>query len=352
MIRFDAATGTRLGTVERVEGAVYSPVQQIAARQDTRSGALSAIRAIPHWMVRGYQRVNATDLASAVAFQAMVAVLPMFLLLISVAGLFLQDSSVLQQAILTIAWILPPGASGEAFTAAFEARRNSGLFGALSLLGFAWVGTGFVSAMARSMNRIYGVPNAGYLKEKQRGFIVILLFAMFFVIASSASIITTFFVGAQSDLPPFFQRWFLASGEGQILVYATAFLAAYGLFVTIYRLVPNAGQTMKDVWPGAVMSSILFMLVTQAFPIYLRISGGVNRFGVALGLVTLMVATFYALAHVILFGCYVNATWQRHRREQSRTKKSHRREVGDEGTRLPPHDPQAARTEVMDTPLR
>lgn len=351
MIRLNQVTGTRLGTIERIEGAVISPLPRIVGQPNATSGMLSTIRRIPRWMVRGYQRVNATDLASAVAFQAMVAVVPMFLLLISVAGLFLRDSSVLQQTIYAIAWILPSGSSGEAFTAAFEARRNSGLFGALSLLGFAWVGTGFVSAMARSMNRIYGVPNAGYLKEKQRGFIVILLFALFFMIASASSIVATFFVGDSERLPAFFQQWVFASGRGQLLLYAVAVLAAFGLFITIYRLVPNAGQRMRDVWPGAALSSLLFLLVILAFPIYLRTSGGFNRFGVALGLLMLMVAMFYALAHVILFGCYVNATWLQHRRERSRTKK--RREPGaGYGSSFTPRDPHAARTEVMDTPLR
>jgi uncharacterized BrkB/YihY/UPF0761 family membrane protein len=48
----------------------------------------------------------------------------------------------------------------------------------------------------------------------------------------------------------------------------------------------------------------------QAFPLYLRLTGGVNRFGVVLGLVSLLVAWFTALAHVLLFGCYVNVSLQ------------------------------------------
>lgn len=356
MITLDAATNNRLGTSE--EGVVVSR-RRVIETSSTTSGARAALARIPRWMVRGYQRVNATDLASAVAFQALVAVIPMFLLLISIAGLFLRDSSVLQQAILTIAWILPSDASREAFTALFEARQNSGLFGALSLLGFAWVGTGFVSSMARSMNRIYGVPNAGFLKEKQRGFIVILLFAMFFMISSSASIITTFFVGNRDQLPTFFQQWRLASGQAQTLVYAVGFGAAFGLFMTIYRLVPNAGQRLKDVWPGAVISSVLFTMVTLVFPTYLRLLGGANRFGDALALVTLMVAAFYAVAHVILFGCYVNATWYEHHRQESRRKHRERQRAvivteytdtrrGASAGR----DPITWRTETIDQTLR
>ena len=355
MIAIGAATETRFGAMEHSEDAMLRPMHAVVDPASRDQSTRSMVGRLFRWLIGGYQRVNATDLASAVAFQALVAIVPMFLLLVSIAGLFLQDASVLQQATLTIAWVLP--ASGDAFTAALEARSNSGLFGALSLLGFAWVGTGFVSAMARSMNRIYGVPNAGFIKEKQRGFIVILLFAMFFMIASAASIITTFFVGNQDRLPPFIRRWVLTSGEVQLIAYGIAFLAAFGLFITIYRLVPNAGQRLADVWPGALVSSLLFLVVTQAFPLYLRYVGGSNRYGVALGLLTLMVASFYALAHVILFGAYANATWQTHRRERVRRRR--RREQGRDDDQGPggdhtfsPEDPQALRAGMMDPTLR
>ena len=355
MITVGSATETRLGALEHeIEGKVQPPDGVFAVEEERISDLRLLLQRITQWMIEGYQRANATDLASAVAFQALVAVVPMFLLLISVAGLFLQDGRVLQQAILAIAWVLPSDASNDAFTAAFEARRNSGLFGALSLLGFAWVGTGFVSAMARSMNRIYGVPNAGYVKEKQRGFIVILLFALFFLISVAATIVPTFFVANVDDLPPVFQRWVLASGEWQFLSYVVGAISAFGLFMTIYRLVPNAKQRLVDVWPGAVVSAMLFLLVTQAFPIYLRIVGGANRFGVVLGLISLMVIAFYALAHVILFGAYINATWQRHR-EATRREERRRKRMDDEARPpgpKPPPDIYAERAGVFDQPIR
>jgi membrane protein len=355
MITIGAGIDTRLGALEHYEEGMLRPPASLATAGRTRR-TQRLVGRVFRWMIRGYQSANATDLASAVAFQALVSVVPMFLLLISVAGLFLQDSRVLQQAILVIARVLPSEASQDAFTVAFEARRNSGLFGALSLLGFAWVGTGFVSAMARSMNRIYRVPNAGYLKEKQRGFIVILLFALFFMIATSASVVTTLFVGNTDNLPLVLRQWRLTEGQIQVIAYLVSAVAAYLLFFTIYRLVPNAGQRMMDVWPGALMSAVLFLLVTQVFPIYLRLLGGGNVYGVALGLLSLMVAAFYLIAHVILFGAYVNATWQRHRRERLRRKQRRKRERTGKG---PPHGPaapppidvQAQRAGMMDPTL-
>ncbi len=354
MITIGAGIDTRLGALEHPEEVMLRPPASLARGLPRHREAGRLVGRLARWMIRGYQETNATDLASAIAFQALVAIVPMFLLLISVAGLFLQDSWVLQQAILTIAWVLPKSASGDAFTAAFQARSNSGFYGALSLLGFAWVGTGFVSALARSMNRIYRVPNAGYIKEKQRGFIVILLFALFFMISASSSIVTTFFVGDRERLPVIFQRWVLANTTGQVIAYTVALLSSFLLFMTIYRLIPNAKQRITDVWPGAVVGALLFLAVTQVFPIYLRWLGGANRYGVALGLLSLMVAAFYAIAHVILFGTYINATWMRHRERKTRTRR--RRERGEiEGVPHGPFrqvDPQALRVDIPDQTLR
>jgi membrane protein len=358
MITIGAGIDTRLGALEHYEEGMLRKPASLERPVPAHQEAGLLIARIARWMIRGYQRANATDLASAVAFQALVAVVPMFLLLISVAGLFLRDGEVLQQAILTISAILPSDASNDAFTAAFQARRNSGLFGAISLLAFAWVGTGFVSAMARSMNRIYGVPNAGYVKEKQRGFIVILLFALFFLIATTASIVTTLFVNNTDSLPLFLQQWRLTGGQEQLIGYVIAAVAAFALFMTVYRLVPNARQRMLDVWPGALVSAVLFFAVTQVFPIYLRTVGSSNRFGVALGLVSLMVGAFYAIAHVILFGAYINATWQRHREERARGKKRTPPRPPEVGHRPHGHGPaaapdaQALRADVLDQPLR
>jgi uncharacterized BrkB/YihY/UPF0761 family membrane protein len=60
-----------------------------------------------------------------------------------------------------------------------------------------------------------------------------------------------------------------------------------------------------------VVAGGLFVLLGQAFPLYLRLIGGVNRFGAAFGLLTLLVAWFAVLAHLLLFGCYVNVTYRR-----------------------------------------
>jgi membrane protein len=248
---------------------------------------------------------------------------PIFFLLVGVGGLFLRNDSVMSAATRAIQVIFPQGTgSTEAFRAAIEARQNSGLLSLVSFIGFAWVGTGLISSMARGMNRIYGVRNLSFVSEKQRGFVVILLFLLLFVLSIFTSVLPT--VILLLDLPEVLDRLFLTSRFNQLVAYGVAFVSTILLFLVIYRIVPNARQRFLDVWPGTLMASLLFVLLTQVFPVYIRMVGGVNRYGQLLGLLSLIVAALYFLAHIILFGAYINATWQR-RREREATRRRIRR---------------------------
>jgi membrane protein len=282
----------------------------------TQQSSLYRVMRFPRWLYQGYTRSNAGDLAASIAYHALIAMVPMFFLLVGVAGLFLRNDAVLGQAVEVIQIVFPQGSgSREAFEAALEARRNSGLISLLSLMGFAWVGTGLISSMARGMNRVYGVRNASYVVEKQRGFVVIFLFLFFFFAATLASIIPTVLIS--QELPELLDEWLLNTRYNQVVAYLVAFVSAVMLFFVIYRIVPNARQRSLDVIPGTLAAGLLFVMLTQIFPLYIDLVGGANRYGQLLGLVSLIVAALYFLAHIILFGSYINSSWQRLRRRRS-----------------------------------
>ncbi len=314
-LNIDSSRGGRAGLGSDDMGD--QPLRSAAPRVEASSRLWAFVTRQSWWMVHGYQRANAGDLAAAVAFHALVALIPTFLLCLAVAGLFLRVDQVLITAIYASLWGLPPEASRDALEAALTARRASGWLATLSLVGFAWAGTSFVGCLARSMNRIYAVPGCGFMCEKRRGFFVILGFAVLFMLALLSSTIPTLFV--RQDLPQYFHSWALAAGRYQALGYILAFGSACALFAMLYRIVPNAGQRMGDIWPGTITASVLFVIMAQIFPIYFRALGGTNRYGAVFGLISLLVAWFYVIAHVLLFGAYVNATHQRRRRVRSRS---------------------------------
>jgi YihY family inner membrane protein len=286
------------------------------------------------WPVKGFREAEASNLAAIIAFNAIVALVPTVFLLVSIAGLVMRREAAREFMFRTIYWALPGREAGEALQAALAARDHSGWLGALSLIGFLWIGTGFVNALEHSFNRVYGAEDCGFVCSRRRGFIVMLVFSVLFSIAAIATTLPALFMGRR--LNPYFQDWKLAGGWGQATSYAIALIAAVTLFWVLYRAVPTAGQRWSDVWAGALVAGTLFVLLGQVFPLYLRLTGGVNRFGAALGLVWLLVTWFAVLAHILLFGCYVNATHQRRRRRRRKGGKLVRRQ-GVEGSESPEH---------------
>jgi membrane protein len=289
------------------------PITMRPARRHHRvlRRARRGVAAIPTWMIRGYNEANAGDLAAAIAFNALVAMVPLTLLMVALAGLLFRSDDVLRMALLASVWALPAESASEALDTVLTAKRRSGVFGLLSFLGFTWIGANFVASLGRGMNRIYGVRNRRFVHERIRGLIVILVFSFLLGLSAIAAVVPTLFV--KQNVRTYFEQWIFNTTSVQMLSYGLALLAAFMLFATIYRVVPNAGQRMLDILPGAVVASLLFVLMVQVFPLYIRFVQQGNLFGRALLLISLFVSWFYLIAHVLLFGTYINATWQHHR---------------------------------------
>jgi len=290
---------------------------QIARRRhaitgERRSGAIRGYKALlTFWPVRGFREAGAGHLSAILAYNSLVALVPTAFLLVSVSGLLLRQDAVMGTFIRSAFWALPSNDARQALEAALAARGNSGWFAIASLIGFVWIGSGFAGALNHCFNTVYGVPDGDFISTRRRGLAVLGAFIVLFTAVAVAATLPTLFV--DRDLGPYFGAWVLAGMRGQVFSYALAVAAATGSFLLIYRLTPNAGQKLRDVWPGSLVAGGLFVALGQAFPLYVRLSGGVNRYGVAFGLLTLLLAWFAVLAHIMLFGCYVNVSYRRRR---------------------------------------
>jgi membrane protein len=259
--------------------------------------------------VRGYNEAGASHLSAILAYNALVALVPTTLLLVSVAGLLLRRDQVMTFFVKSAYWALPGDDARQALEAALTARSQSGWFALASLVGFLWIGSGFAGALNHCFNAVYGVPDRDFIATRRRGLAVLTAFIALFTAVTVATTLPALFI--QRDTGPYFSTWALAGAPGQIVSYTFATIAATLAFLLIYRITPNAAQRLRDVWPGSLVAGGLFVLLGQAFPLYLRLIGGVNRYGAAFGLLTLLLAWFGVLAHILLFGCYVNVSYRR-----------------------------------------
>ncbi len=269
------------------------------------------------WMITGYRETHAQDLAASVAYYALLAIVPTILALVSIIGLVLRTEDGYRQAIDLVLWVVPEGLTTEGISALPRLRDRSGAFGLASLVGFLWIGSTFFAALGRAMNRVYDVPDWSPVQQRLRGLIGVIAFSLLFIVSVVAAIVPTVVLGIdERTLPLGLERWKLFTGIYQALSYLVAVVVAMALFAVIFRIVPAAGQKLDDVLPGAVVIGVAFVVLAQAFPLYLRIVRGWNLIGGTAGLLSLVLVWFYLLAHLFLFGAYINSTWQRHRQER------------------------------------
>jgi membrane protein len=87
------------------------------------------------------------------------------------------------------------------------------------------------------------------------------------------------------------------------------FSLAIGFFVSLalYTIVPVARPNWRQVWKGSLAAGVLFVLLGQLFPIYLRLTGGFSAFGSAFAFALVLLLWFYLLGQIIVVGAEVNA---------------------------------------------
>ncbi len=78
-------------------------------------------------------------------------------------------------------------------------------------------------------------------------------------------------------------------------------LALALLFALIFHVIPDARITWRDVWPGALMTAVLFVLGKFVLGIYFGWSAIASIYGAAGSLIIILVWVFYS-AQILFFG--------------------------------------------------
>jgi len=73
------------------------------------------------------------------------------------------------------------------------------------------------------------------------------------------------------------------------------------LFAVIYKMLPDAPLSWRDVWIGAVFTALLFSLGKYVIGLYLGNSGVASSFGAAGAMIALLLWVYYS-AQIFFFG--------------------------------------------------
>lgn len=239
--------------------------------------------------------------AVQIAWQAMFSSFPLILGLLGLFGLVLEDPQQRRWLADAVASQFP-SQIGDLLGFVEETRELSGLLGAASVIGLVWSGYWLFQTMELVFNHFYGAPDRGFRQQVEMALAMIGLYAALFTLSILASIAANFLVDLSDRAVPFD-----LTGIDPLIGVLLALGSAVGMFVAIYRIIPNIRLTLGDVWPGALLAGVLFVLLSQAFPLYFRILGGAYAAYKTLGLFLMLMTWFYCLAVIVVLGAELNA---------------------------------------------
>jgi membrane protein len=116
------------------------------------------------------------------------------------------------------------------------------------------------------------------------------------------------FLKVDPILNPLAGWWELFS---RIMRYAVAFGATVSLTAIMYYYGPYRRQRWSNVWPGAILATILWLLATLGFAWYVRNITNYNLLYGSVGTSIALLSWMYLLAAIALIGCEFNAEAER-----------------------------------------
>jgi membrane protein len=244
-------------------------------------------------------------LAAQLAFYFFLALFPAVLFLLALASFF-----PLTNIVDDLSRLLRPIAPAEVLAFLEEQLRrvsnaDSGGILTLGILGAIWSSSAAVVAIMGSLNRAYDIEEGRpWWKVRLTAIGLTLALAIFLLVSftlivagpSIAEHLASFF-GFDA---PFVWAW-------MILQWPLAFLLVSTAIGLVYYFAPDADQEWVWITPGAVLGTMLWVLVSLAFKLYAAYFGQFNATYGALGGVIVLLLWFYLSGLAILVGAELNA---------------------------------------------
>ncbi|HEX5247877.1 MAG TPA: YihY/virulence factor BrkB family protein [Gaiellaceae bacterium] len=246
-----------------------------------------------------------THLAAMVAYFALLSFVPLIFLALSLLGLAHRaDASDFLVRELKHAF---PGSSLQSIlTLVHRVQENAATLGIIGGVGLLWSSLSLFSSLESAFNIVYGRPNRPFLRGKTvaaalMASVLVTLFASLVVGALGVEVIKRYAPGFVGD-----------AVVAYALSVAVSLLGVFLFLLAVYRLLPNASLTVREVLPGSVMGAVVLEASFQVLPVFVRLAD-VNVTLRVLGGPAILLLWLYVMANIIVLGAELNWWTARHR---------------------------------------
>jgi len=251
----------------------------------------------------------AQSMGAALAYYTMFSIAPLLLIVISIAGLVFGDDAARGEIFGQLEGMLgAPGAL--AVQGLLESVRQPAESVAATVFGVVLLLIGATSVFGElqdALDRIWRAPGrAGpsglwaLIRARLLSFGMILGIGFLLMVSLVAS---AALAALRKWWGPVVGDWAAAAS---IVELGTSFVLTTVVFAMIYKIMPRVRIDWRDVWIGAVATSLLFTAGKFLIGVYIGSSGIASGFGAAASLVVVLLWVYYS-AQIFLLGAEL--TW-------------------------------------------
>ncbi len=259
-----------------------------------------------------WSRHRATTLAAALSYYTVFSLAPLLVIAIAIAGLAFGQDAARGQIEDQIAGVVGPDAAGAVQTMLSSASQpRAGIIA--SVVGAALLvlgATGIFGQLQQSLNTIWdtqppkGGGIIGMAKKRLLSFGMVLVVGVLLLVSLVASAAIAALASGIANLLP--GTVLVLQGVNLILSVVVITL----LFAMTYKYLPDIRIGWRDVWVGALITALLFVVGRLGLEVYLSRSNPGSAYGAAGSLVVLLVWVYYA-AQILFLGAEFTQVYAR-----------------------------------------
>ncbi|MBD1869885.1 YihY/virulence factor BrkB family protein [Leptolyngbya sp. FACHB-671] len=251
----------------------------------------------------GKQRLP--GLASEMAYNAMLALFPAILAVLTAIGLFQRLQTAFQRLADEVSELAPLEALGliQGVAKELSESSNGGLF-SLSFAIALWASSGALSAAMTALDQIHRIPPEKvrpFWKKKLISIGLTIGTILLLMLASTLIFVGDLIVRRLADVSLLETLW-------RLLTFPLALGIVSIAFAFVYRFGPSQWVPGKPILPGAVLAAISWAILSNLFRFYVAQFGNYNKAYGAVGAVIVLLLWLYMSSLVMLIGDQLNVT--------------------------------------------
>ncbi|HSJ65943.1 MAG TPA: YihY/virulence factor BrkB family protein [Gemmatimonadaceae bacterium] len=250
---------------------------------------------------------NVLGLAAQTAYYFFFSLFPLLLFTTPLIGAFGDPQGIMDWVTQQAARVVPPDALGLVRGVVDDVVFSSSAPGLISVgvVLAAWTGSNVFNNLIFALNRAYDVDESRpFWKKRLIALASVVVAGLFLFIAATIMLAGPEIIDFVVSLVPGLER---TRTVWLVVQYPIAFLLLVAMMWMIYYFLPNLRQNKAQVLVGAVVASMLWVLVTLAFRAYVVNFGSYNKTYGTIGAVIILLTWMYLTMLVILAGGELNS---------------------------------------------